>query len=1155
MISFMADPPSRAHNLGSSLYSKFEREEYRAILIILLTFALTCSFLSPLCAAQGSYEIRNAVVTPEYGYEDFSYSAEVWSSEEAAGEVGKVAVTQFSLKLNIYNNGIQVHSDSIDQRGMGQTTFSFGPYSFKNRFAIPETENASFEFVFYAAGQAVAKTKRIPGPIVRPPSSTGIQFDRAPYFFQGLSVSAGFRDQDALDPKPTCHLVITGPLGRAESRTWNSEDINCRASGKSAYAASIKEDLSSYREGGNFSFMLVYNNLKTQPLSLGPYNITLRPYQPGAESLKVDRSLDYTNFTIQATVRDASASMEESLPQGRLIISRPGKEDKAFTLSNPQISGDKVVFQWTAENDPPLFSRSDVDLSKAGPLSARLEYINSRWDFFANSSDVAFNVVEEIPKLSLSIPENVYVSSGETITQDMSAIITFSKGPGDLEVGIKGPNMDFQTREAGAALGGNKYQYKWQVQFDDSHVNNNYTLSLSFLHDQLEEGRHDFDDQSIMVSPVSVRFLEAKVGAAAGAWNESYTYSADIDSTVPVKVQLQVYDPCSSDWMGKQIKEAAAGRAIKLNWTLQPFVYECPEMSGQAAKYRFIASFAGEEIASSRAYSGPSFLGAKPTLVSLSPEGDPIQVYASEEGGSSIVSATVEYRAGQGRAAIRLVGPDGQARMEEKSEGIALGGSRYRYDWLLPFSSEDAGRSYNLSLVYVHNTLSSEYTLAERKITVLPVAIDFGAGEVSPTSGRWNETFTYSVSVNSSVNATVNLEVYNPCSHAWVERGSAKAAAGENLINISAQPFKRECSEEEGEDASYRFTASFADKAFESEVYNGPMISGGQPRLMSVDFQPVILVSRDAPQYQTVKATVEFPRGQDQMQITIDGPDENSSEEEMNAANLVGNQYLYTWSKEFGIEDVGNYTIHLQNAHPSASGGEIKFNGTIAVVSKPETAESKSDSQRNGSIVPGKFTPPAGAKVVGNVTPAVGVIQAWDEKDPLHSLTYTLQLQNWSSAETPWIELSVRAYGANQPWKIAGEKKRFNPATGSVSWTIKPFWETPFLGQGEYRFIIDGAETQAFSGPEVIAVLSKAGDSLNGRIHNFQVTANSTQNLTVCLVGGDSRLPENIKSWEAISQCQDYSNGSGEQPFKWQIPETQAPPYYDFDIKIKEPRP
>jgi hypothetical protein len=281
-----------------------------------------------------------------------------------------------------------------------------------------------------------------------------------------------------------------------------------------------------------------------------------------------------------------------------------------------------------------------------------------------------------------------------------------------------------------------------------------------------------------MVSPVSVRFLDAKVDAAAGAWNDSYSYSADIDSTVPVRVQLQVYDPCSSDWMGKQMREAAAGSAIKLNWTLQPFAYECPEMSGQAAKYRFIASFAGEEIATSRAYSGPRFLGAKPTLVSLSPVGDPILVYASEEGGASSISATVEDKAGQGRAVLRLMGPDDKARMEESSPGIALGGDRYRYDWSLPFDREDTEKSYNLSLVYVHDTLTGEYPLAERTVTVLPVAIDFGAGKVSPTRSRWNETFLYSVPVSSSVDAAVNLEVYNPCSHAWARRGSARVTAG-----------------------------------------------------------------------------------------------------------------------------------------------------------------------------------------------------------------------------------------------------------------------------------------------------------------------------------------------------------------------------------------
>jgi hypothetical protein len=100
--------------------------------------------------------------------------------------------------------------------------------------------------------------------------------------------------------------------------------------------------------------------------------------------------------------------MEDSSPQGRLIISHPQKDDMVYTSLDPEISGDKVVFKWTAEDEPALFNRSEVDLSKIAPLSARLEYTNERWDFSARSSNVTFNVVEEIPKLSSpSIPENV----------------------------------------------------------------------------------------------------------------------------------------------------------------------------------------------------------------------------------------------------------------------------------------------------------------------------------------------------------------------------------------------------------------------------------------------------------------------------------------------------------------------------------------------------------------------------------------------------------------------------------------------------------------------------------------------------------------------------------------------------------------------------
>ena len=1366
--------------LCPSLFESSKRNGSRLALFLLFISTISALALAPTCAAQSGYEIRNAIVSPEYGNEDFTYSAEVWMSDQAAGEVGALAVTQFSLKLNIYNDGKLVHSDSSDQRGMTKSNFVFGPYNFKNRFGISETENATFEFVFYAAGSQVAKTKRLLGPIVKPPNLTGTPlFDRTPYFFQGLSVSAGFRDMDGLDPKPTCHLVISGPLGTGEKRTWETADVSCRSSGNSAYTCTLNEDLSQYRSGGNFSFKIVYNNLKVQPLSFGPYNITLRPYTPVADSLKIDRNLDYTNFTISATVKDASAKLEESLPQARLIISRPGKAEVAYVSTEPEILGEKAVFRWTAENDPALFNRSDVDLSKTAPFSARLEYTNERWNLSAVSPTASFNVVEEVPKLiNPSIPENVYVSSGEISAQEMAVTVAYSKGPGDLDVRLAGPSMDYESTNAPTPLGGNKYQYRWQVEFDDSHVNNNYTLSMSFVHDQVEGGRYDFDDRTIHVSPVSVRFLEASVDSPAGGWNDSYTYSLMMDTTVPVKVQLQVYDPCSSDWIKKQTKDVVVGTATAINWTLVPFAYECREMAGQNAKYRFKAIFAGEEIASSRAYDGPSFLGAKPVLVSISPPSDPMVVYVSDEGASSSVSATVEYAAGQGQAALLLEGPDGTLKVDEQSRGVALGANRYRYDWSLPFNLEDADKSFNLSLTYQHPTLSSEYPLAERTVVVRPVSIEFGedAASVSPDRGRWNDTFVYSVPVTSSVDATVKLEVYNPCSHTWAERASGKFSAGETLLNMTAKPFKSRCADSEGDEAIYRFVASFEGNAFESEVHYGPTISGGKPELISVDYEPVLHVSIDSPAYQSVKAIVDLPQGQDAIEITTVGPNKNPVTEEMNGVYLGATRYMYTWSEEFGKDDVGNYTFEIKNAHPQTSGGEITFSGTMTVVldeassglepkaigdvsylpvlfvtaekgasqaffadvyspggkgtmtlnltgagknravemsateiganryrydyaepfdaskagnnymfsldyqldgkryalfddhimqvalegTEPEPvwepklileydttlyvpAGGKADQlihatinyTESGGILrlnltgPSKnltenlsdraigvdrylyeadipfdekdigdsFTislafnhtslaggdyrfadhymrvlkkAPAGQQgssgagnggqgsrvfddstvtVIGNVTPAVGVIQAWDEADPLHALTYTLRLLNWSSEQAPYVKLYVKPFGSNQAWKIAGEEKRFDPATGSVSWTLKPFWKTPVLGMAEYRFLIDGAETKAFEGPDVIAVVSNAGDNLNKKVHDFWATINASENLTICLVGGDNAIPELIKTWAIKGTCQYYQFGLGEQTFEWEIPESQTSPYYDFDIQ------
>ncbi|MGB5099815.1 MAG: hypothetical protein WBN94_04370, partial [Methanothrix sp.] len=282
------------------------------------------SLASP-CAAQSGYEIRSAVVTPEYGYEDFTYSAQVWMSEEADREKGVIAVTRFSLKMNIYDKGELIHTESSDQRGLSKTSFVFGPYSFKDRFGIASTSNATFEFIFYAGGQQVAKTPRIKGPIVQPPTLTGTpSFEKKPYFFQGIAVSAGFKDMEGLSPKPTCHLEITGPLGTAQSRSWTTADVSCQSSGKSTYSCTVNEDLSRYRNGGDFTFNLVYNNLKVDPLTYGPYNISLQPYSPSLEKVTIPKLLDYTNFTIQVYVKDAGTKMVGGIPDGSvasLIIS------------------------------------------------------------------------------------------------------------------------------------------------------------------------------------------------------------------------------------------------------------------------------------------------------------------------------------------------------------------------------------------------------------------------------------------------------------------------------------------------------------------------------------------------------------------------------------------------------------------------------------------------------------------------------------------------------------------------------------------------------------------------------------------------------------------------------------------------------------------
>lgn len=878
-------------------------------------------FFSSSASAQSTIEVRNATVAPEFGYDEFTYSAQIWFSGTSTDVSGK-----FKVELRIYDNGASIYSESSMERRLTMDEiqnklsqpFIFGPYSFKDDFGIARTDNASYEFIIYRSGAVAARTL-FRGPIVQPPGIMGTpQFDATPYFFQGISVSASFRDMDGLSP--AAHLEIAGPLGTPDEETWTTSDVQCTRGGKNVYTCTLVQDLQSFRDGGNFSFKIIYNNLRAEPQIYGPYNITLLSYTPRVERLMVPEALDYTNFTIRAFVKDEGVKIVGGTPTGSsadLLIRHPDSGEKVYTSTSPVYRDGYLVFEWDKTLVP--FSRADVARSKNAPFTASLVYHNDNWNYEKESGNITFAVVEEVPRLELRYSPVVYVRTGETASQDITAIVGFSKGAGEMRFRLKGPGQDSSFTGTAIEIGGNRYQYRWQVSFDDRHVNNNYTLSLTFVHPTLEGGEFKFDDRFIEVVPVSVEFRNAAVTPPIGLWNDTYTYTLNLSSSVNIDVQLQTYNPCSREWDTWQSKNASSGSS-SVSWAVRPFGYECDEMAQEGTKFRFKASFAGIDY-SSMAYAGPSFKAGAPVLVSF--DYSPV-VYISE-GTSEVesISAVVEYAPGQGEAVLRLSGPG--KSMEEAKQGSPLGGDRYSYDWIVPFTDADLQKNFTISLAYRHPpSIEAEIPLTQREVQVRPVYLIFGQPRTSPDSGRWNDTFVYSAAVNSSVEADISLEVYDPCAHEWVKRGTESWEAGTGRLNWTVKPFRNRCSDIEGKTASYRLVANFAGVEYESDIYSGPFINGGRPELAALDFSPIIYVSRDRTAYQVVRATVDSPLGHARMKLSIAGPGKRF-EQESEGSFLGGVRYSYIWSVPFTIENIGNHTISLQYLHPEISGGTVSF--------------------------------------------------------------------------------------------------------------------------------------------------------------------------------------------------------------------------------------
>jgi hypothetical protein len=956
-----------------------------------MTTSMVLFILASPTLAQAYYEVKNPTISPDFGYEDFFYSASIGISGDNTDVSGK-----FKVELKIYDGENLLRSESSPERRFNQEEimgrlsepFTFGPIDFEKDFGISETDNASFEFIVYKNSGTVASERRR-GPIVYMPKPI-ITYNQNPYFFQPLSVSISIEDMEGLSP--SCHLEMSGPI-EGEVESWTTSEVPCTPTG-AVYSCTISEDMSKYRDGGNFSFSVVYSNLKLDPIVRGPYSFSVRPYSPSIELLDIPPKLDYNNFSIRLYVKDEGRYIVGGTAVGsgtNLTITHPERETITSERVTSRIEGNYLVFEWDTSDME--FNRGDVELSKREPFKISAEYENERWSYEA-TSEKSFEVVEEVPILEASYDPIIYVRTGSELKEKITATVQYSKGRGDLLLNLDGPDISLEESKSGSSLGGDRYLYEWEITFDEWHANHNYTLTFTYLHPDLEDGAYDeFEEGDIRVLPVFINFVNVSVDPGLGCWNDSYHYTTLINSSLDMDVALEIYNPCEREWMGLASKKVFSGESWT-SWNATPFKYECSEMAGEFSKYRFKAVFRDVAYAS-RAYPGPRFSGGAPNLTSLEYR----EILYVPEGGEAdqVVKAVVDCAAGMGEMALDISGPD--MDFETIALGQSLGGDQYLYEMHAPFDWSSVNKSYTLSLTYIHPSIDKgRVSFENASMGVLPLSVELNDPKVTPAIGRWNETFTYSVEVDSDEEMMVTLQTYNPCDRDWTD-WRTQSSSGPLIWSIS--PFRYECSEMTGETPKYRFKAEFEGTEYRSEVISGPALEEGAASLVGWDYLPVIYVPEGGVARQVVGATVRSPAGMGELELAITGEDMNFSE--VGQVSPMGEDaYRYDWSVPFDERSIGNnYTLVLTSRHPSA---DDRVFGVGTMLALPVFVEFKDPS----------------------VSPEAGL---WNESYLYTvglnaSLGLDVLLQTYNPCSYEWVSWGTQ-------WASPGESR--------LSWSVSPF--------------------------------------------------------------------------------------------------------------------
>jgi len=180
--------------------------------------------------------------------------------------------------------------------------------------------------------------------------------------------------------------------------------------------------------------------------------------------------------------------------------------------------------------------------------------------------------------------------------------------------------------------------------------------------------------------------------------------------------------------------------------------------------------------------------------------------------------------------------------------------------------------------------------------------------------------------------------------------------------------------------------------------------------------------------------------------------------------------------------------------------------------------------------------------IIGDVTPARGVLQVFYDKNNRYNYTYTVGFENVEEDEL-WVELLVRA--PKSTWKTVGEKKQYDVSVGDLSWTLKPFSDVEFLGNAEYKFLVNGVNSnKVFKGPEIVAMykgLNFEKNTGSPNKYNYMAQVNSSENLTVDLIHSNDNV-----NWENLNDEKRYVANTGWKTLVWSSKPGYR--YYEMDI-------